>query len=116
MFEVRKNTESKNMRFAKTNKRKLMLLSKCALCDRKKLRFIKYQEASGSLYNFGLKTPLSKIPVLVGILFQRYQMNEIFNKFLLRGSKFMPEIHLKLFGFSFSACGPFTENKQRIQF
>ena len=39
-------------------------------------------------------------------------MNEIVNKFLLVGDKFMPEMHLKQSGFPFSACGPFTKNKE----
>ena len=43
------------------------------------------------------------------------KMNEINNKFLLAGNKFMPEIHLKQTGFTYSACGPFTKNKERIQ-
>ena len=42
-------------------------------------------------------------------------MNEIVNKFLLVGDKFMPEMHLKQPGFTYSACGPFTENKERIE-
>ena len=42
-------------------------------------------------------------------------MNEIVNKFLLTGDKFMPEIHLKEPGFTYSACGPFTRNKERIE-
>ena len=42
-------------------------------------------------------------------------MNEIVNKFLLAGNKFMPEIHLKQPGFTYSACGPFIKNKERIQ-
>ena len=42
-------------------------------------------------------------------------MNEIVNKFLLAGDKFMPEMHLKQPGFTYSAYGPFTENKERIQ-
>ena len=42
-------------------------------------------------------------------------MNEIANKFLLAGDKFMPEMHLKQPGFTYSACGPFTKNKERIQ-
>ena len=42
-------------------------------------------------------------------------MNEIVNKFLLAGDKFIPEIHLKQPGFIYRACGPFTRNKQRIQ-
>ena len=42
-------------------------------------------------------------------------MNEIINKFLLVGDKFMPEMHLKQPGFTYSACGPFTKNKERIE-
>ena len=42
-------------------------------------------------------------------------MNEIVNKFLLAGDKFMPEMHLKQPGFTYSACGPFTKKKERIQ-
>ena len=43
-----------------------------------------------------------------------YKMNEIVNKFLLAGDKYMPEMHLKQPGFAYSACGPFTKNKERI--
>ena len=42
-------------------------------------------------------------------------MNDIINKFLLAGDKFMPEIHLRQPGFTYSACGPFTKNKERIK-
>ena len=42
-------------------------------------------------------------------------MKKIINKFLLAGDKFMPEMHLKQPGFTYSACGPFTKNKERIQ-
>ena len=42
-------------------------------------------------------------------------MNEIVNKLLLAGDKFMPEMHLKQPGFTYSACGPFTKNKERIE-
>ena len=42
-------------------------------------------------------------------------MNEIVNKFLLVGDKFMPEMHLKQPGFTYSACGPFTKDKERIE-
>ena len=42
-------------------------------------------------------------------------MNEIVNKFLLAGDKFMPEMHLKQPGFTYSACDPFTGNKERIK-
>ena len=42
-------------------------------------------------------------------------MNEIVRKVLLAGGKFMPEIHLKQLGFTYSASGSFTKNKERIQ-
>ena len=42
-------------------------------------------------------------------------MNEIVNKFLLAGDKFMPEMHLKQPGFTFSACGPFTKTKKEYK-
>ena len=42
-------------------------------------------------------------------------MNDIINKFLLAGDKFMPEMHLRQPGFTYSACRPFTKNKERIQ-
>ena len=42
-------------------------------------------------------------------------MNKIVNKFLLAGDKFMPETHLRQPGFTYSASGPFTTNKERIQ-
>ena len=42
-------------------------------------------------------------------------MNDIINKFLLVGDKFMPEMHLRQLGFTYSACGPFTKNKERIK-
>ena len=42
-------------------------------------------------------------------------MNETVNKFLLTWNKFLPEMHLRQPGFTYSACGPFTKNKERIQ-
>ena len=42
-------------------------------------------------------------------------MNEIINNFSLAGEKFMPEMHLRQRGFTYSACGPFTKSKERIQ-
>ena len=46
---------------------------------------------------------------------QHIKMNEIVNKFLLVRDKFMPEMHLKQPCFTYSACGPFTKNKERIE-
>ena len=42
-------------------------------------------------------------------------MNEIVNKFLLAEDKFMTEMHLKQPVFTYSACGPFTKNKEKLQ-
>ena len=42
-------------------------------------------------------------------------MNEIVNKFLLAGDKFMPGMYLKQPRLTYSTCGPFTKNKKRIQ-
>ena len=42
-------------------------------------------------------------------------MKEIINKFLLTGYKFMSELHLKQRRFTYSACDPFTKNKERIK-
>ena len=44
-----------------------------------------------------------------------YKINEIVNNFLLTGETFMSEMHLRQPGFTYSACGPFTKNKENIQ-
>ena len=46
-----------------------MILSKWAICGSKKSKFIKNQEAKGILSSLGIKTPLSKIPLLGDVLF-----------------------------------------------
>ena len=68
-LECRKNTENINPRVSKISNGRTMVLSKCAICDSKKSRFIKNQEAKGLLSNLGIKTPLSKVPILGDILF-----------------------------------------------
>ena len=59
----------KNPRVSKTSNGKIILLSKCAISDIKKSRFIKEQEAKGILNNLGIKAPLNEIPSLGDILF-----------------------------------------------
>ena len=49
------------------------------------------------------------------VLLNRYEMNEIANKFLLAGDKCVPGIHLKQSGFAYSGFGQLTKNKERIQ-
>ena len=68
-LNCRKDTENINPRDSKTGNGITMILSKCAICDGKKSRFIKNQEAKGLLSNLGIKTPLSKVPILGDILF-----------------------------------------------
>ena len=47
--------------------------------------------------------------------FKIIKMNKIVNRFLLAEDKFMPGMHLKQHRFTYSACGPFTKKKERIQ-
>ena len=68
-LKCRKNTENINPKVSKTSNGRTMVLSKCAICDIKKSRFIKNQKAKGLLSNLGIKTPLSKVPILGEILF-----------------------------------------------
>ena len=77
---------------SKTSNGRTILLSKCATCGSKRSRFIKKQEAKGLFSNLDLKTPLSKISILVDVLFSLYKMNDIIYKFLSAGDKFMPEM------------------------
>ena len=90
-----KDTENMNPWVWNTSNGRTVILSKCAICGSKNSRFIKNQEAKGLLSNLGIRTPLSKVPILGDILFWMHiKMNEIVNKFLLAGDKFMPEMYL----------------------
>ena len=64
-----KNTENINPRVLKTSNGRTVVLSKCAIYDRKKSSFIKNQEAKGLVSNLGVRTSLSKVPILGNILF-----------------------------------------------
>ena len=66
-LKYRKNTESKNPKVAKTKNGRIMLLSQYVVCDSKKSKFIKEQEASRLLSSLGIKTPL--IPLIGPLLF-----------------------------------------------
>ena len=68
-LNCRKNTENINSKVSKASNGKTMVLSKCAICDSKKSRFIKNQEAKGLLSNICDRTLLSKVPILGDILF-----------------------------------------------
>ena len=68
-LKCKKNKENLDPEISSTSNGRAMILSKCAICGSKKSRFIKNQEASGLLSKLGIKTPLSKIPILSDILF-----------------------------------------------
>ena len=60
-LKCRKNTESKNPKVVKTRNGRIMLSSKCAMCNNKKLKFIREQQAKGLLSNLEeLKIPILK--------------------------------------------------------
>ena len=65
----------------------------------KNQNLLKIQEAKGLLSNLGIRTLL---------------LGDILYKFLLAGDKFMPEMHLRQPGFTYSACGPFIKNEKRM--
>ena len=88
-LKCKKDTENINPRVSNTSNGRTMILSKCAICGSKKSRFIKNQEAKELLSNLGVRTPLNKVTILGDIFFVK--PNEIVNKILLAGDKFMPE-------------------------
>ena len=63
-MKCRKNIESKNPKVGSAKNGRIMPLSKCAVCDSKKSKFIIEQEASRLLSSLGIKTPLTKISLL----------------------------------------------------
>ena len=60
----------KSVLVSSTSNDKLMILSKCAICNSKISKFINEQQAKGLLSNLGIKTPLGKIPILGDIYFE----------------------------------------------
>ena len=62
--KCRKDTENIDPKMVRTKNNRLIMQSKCPVCEIKKSRFDKEQEAKGLLTNLGIKTPFSKIPLL----------------------------------------------------
>ena len=60
----KKDTSIADPKMFKTKNNRLLVQSKCSVCGTKKSRFVKKQDAKGLLSNLGIKTPLSKIPLL----------------------------------------------------
>ena len=67
-LSCKKYTKNTNPRIFKSKNDRSMIQSNCAICDSKKSRFIKEQQAKGLLSNLGIKTPFNKVPLL-NILF-----------------------------------------------
>ena len=63
-LKCKKNAKNIDAKMMKTKNGRSVLSSKCAVCDSKKSKFMKEQEAEVLLINFGIKTPLSKITLL----------------------------------------------------
>ena len=110
--KCRKNTENLNPKIFKTKNGRLIMQSKCPdcgikICERKKSKRITKQ-----LRN---QTTIKWNSIVKCFVLRCIKMNGIVNNFLLVGDKFMPEMHLKQPGFTYSACGPFTKNKERIE-
>ena len=63
-LKCKKDTDSIDSKIFKTKNNRLIMQSKCSVCKNKKSRFVKEQDAKGLLSNLGIKTLLSKIPLL----------------------------------------------------
>ena len=117
----KKYTGNINPKVIKTKTNTKIMLSRCSDCKNKKPTFI--SQGSGLLDSLGLNTPQNRMKNALWNAFNRYnymhlhykKMNNVINKFLLAGDTFMPEMHLRQPQFTYSACGPFTKHKQRIQ-
>ena len=68
-LKCKKHTKNINLQASSTNNGKIIILSKCAICNSKKSKFINKQEAKGLLSKLGIETPFSKLPILGDILF-----------------------------------------------
>ena len=62
--KCRKDTENIDPKMFRKKKKRLVMQSKCSVCRIKKSRFVKEREAKGLLSNLGIRTPLSKSPLL----------------------------------------------------
>ena len=63
-LKCKRNTDNIDPKMFRTKNNRLLMQSKCSVCKNKKSRFVKEQDAKGLLSNLGIKTPLSKIPLL----------------------------------------------------
>ena len=104
-LKCRKHKENIDPKVSNSSNGRVIILSnvQCAVVKNQDLLKIKTQKF------LGVHTKWTKV------LRCTYKMNEIVNKFLLTGDKFMPEMHLKQPGSTYSACRPFTKKNERTQ-
>ena len=62
-LKCKRNTENIGPKDSASSNGRVMILSKCTICDSKKPRFIKNKEAKGLLSKLSIKTPLNKVPI-----------------------------------------------------
>ena len=67
-LNCKRNTKNKDAKIVKTKNGRIALSSECIICGYKKSKFLKEQEVERFLSNLGIKTPLSKIPLLNALL------------------------------------------------
>ena len=63
-LKCKKDNANIDPKMVKTKNNRLLMQSKCSVCGTKKFRFVKKQDAKGLLSNLGIKTPMSKTPLL----------------------------------------------------
>ena len=63
-MKCKRDTDNSDPKMFRTKNNRLLMQSECSVCKNKKSRFVKEQEAKGLLSNLGIRTPLSKIPLL----------------------------------------------------
>ena len=80
-LKCRRNLVSKKPKVVKTKNRRIMILSKYAVCNSKTSKFVKGKEARGLLSSLGIRKPSSKIPLLAPLLFKKYKMDQIIKNF-----------------------------------
>ena len=94
-----KSTGNANSTFKRTKQNRLLCISNCFVCSKKKSKFIKRQEDHQTTF-FWIK----------------FKINKIVNKIvLLAGDKFTPKLDLKRPEFAYSGCGPFIKDCEKIQ-
>ena len=109
-LSCKKDMENIDPRIVKTKNNKQVMPSKCSICNNKKSKF--FLKGSDLFDSLGLNTPQNRMKALVPSAL--INLNNIINKFLLAGDRFMPEMHLRQSQFVYSACDPFTRHKERI--